>query len=103
MKHPKFSLVLIGLGIVLLATGVMLKTAHDQEVANNKPTEVKEQSIPLSAEDFDAEDPRIQGAVQQQIQQQEGSVQTTGREGSNAATSQLLQPAPKGLQSQPQE
>lgn len=103
MKNPKSSLILIGLGIVLLMTGVILKTVQDMRAAQAKPIEVKEQTIPLSVDDFNGEDPRIQGALQQQLQQQEGSVQTTGREGGSTNDSQLLQPVPKGLQTTRQE
>jgi hypothetical protein len=98
MKKPHISLLLLGAGILLLVAGVVLKTTQDQQAANNKPIEVKEQSIPLSVDDFDAEDPRIQGAVRQQLQQQEGSVQTTGENRGNNGDAQLLQPVPQGVQ-----
>lgn len=101
MKNPKMSLLLIGLGIVFFISGAALKAVQDQQKSASKPIEVKEQSIPLSAEDFNGEDPRIQGAIQQQIQQQQGSVQNTGREGGSTGDSQLLQPVPTGLQGTP--
>lgn len=98
MKKPHISLVLLGAGIVLLLAGVALKITQDQQAAANKPIEVKEQSIPLTVEDFDTEDPRIQGAVRQQLQQQEGSPQTTGENRSGSGDAQLLQPVPQGVQ-----
>jgi hypothetical protein len=100
MKDPRLSIIFLAIGVALLVTGAVLKVTHDQQVANSRPVEVKEQTIPMSIEDFEG-DSHLQGAIQQQLQQQQGSVQTTEGNGTSG-DSELLQPVPKGLQSEGQ-
>jgi hypothetical protein len=98
MKNPKSSLILIALSVVFFVSGIVVRIVQDQQVANAKKYEVKDQTIPIKIEDFEG-DTHIQGAVEQQLQQQQqDSVQRAAGEG-RSSDSQLLQPVPNGLQS----
>src|SRR5690348_13569499 len=98
MKNPKSSLILIALAVLLFITGIVVEVVQSQQPATAKLTEVKEQTIPMNVDDF-RDDPHIQGAIQQQIQQQQGTPQQAAGEG-HSNDSQLLQPVPNGLQTQ---
>jgi anionic cell wall polymer biosynthesis LytR-Cps2A-Psr (LCP) family protein len=100
MKNPKSSLILIALAVLLFITGIVVKVVQSQQPATVKHTEVKEQTIPMNLNDFQ-DDPHIQGAIQQQLQQQQGTPQQAAGEG-HSGDSQLLQPVPNGLQTQQQ-
>jgi len=79
-------------GLLVMASVVFILAVATAQPASKTPTEVKQKEIPLSPSDYQ-DDPRLQDAVQKQLQEQEASPQGTG--GSQSPQT----PAPTPLQS----
>lgn len=86
-REATWSLVAIVAGIICLIAGIWL---FNQEQAPAPERKVKQSEIPLSPEDYNG-DPNLQGAIQSQLQQQQGSGQST------PDTSKMLQPVTTGI------
>jgi predicted lipid-binding transport protein (Tim44 family) len=94
MNRKQQTVGMFGIAILLLAAGVVM-TIMQRTQPKPESTEVKQQSIPLSADDY-ADDPRLQAAVQQQLQQQQATPQATGQ-GQTSQDATLLQPVQTGI------
>jgi len=92
-REALVSLAALILGAICLVAGIWLFTQQD---VTQQPQGVKEQQIQLKPEDYQG-DPNLQGAVQKQLEQQQGLQQqgTTGQ--SDTGTSNVLQPVTTGI------
>jgi|GEM_PF-785711 len=86
-KEASWSLVATVAGVICLIAGMWL---FSQERAATPEKQVKQSNIPLSSEDY-SDQPNLQGVIQQQLQQQNSSQQST------PDTSQMLQPVTTGV------
>lgn len=97
-REALVSLIAIILGIACLVAAVWLYAQPDTPQSKG----VKEQQIKLEPEAYNS-DPNLQGAVQKQVQQQQG-LQQQGTPGqSSTDTSKMLQPVTTGIPSQLQQ
>jgi broad specificity phosphatase PhoE len=98
-RESLVSLAALVLGALCLAAGIWLFAQRSQAP---QPQGAKQQQIQLKPEDYQG-DPNLQGAVQKQLEQQQGLQQqgTTGQ--SSTGTSQVLQPVTTGIPSNLQQ